>query len=107
MTVGAPIVVDGALWGVMTASWTGQDLPPSDAEERLAEFAELVDTAIANADSRDQLMARSRSSSASGAAASCATSSPASSTGHTSSRRRLRSNPPCNMRVGLLELAPR
>jgi hypothetical protein len=32
----------------------GRDLPPSDAEERLAEFAELVDTAIANADSRDQ-----------------------------------------------------
>jgi PAS domain S-box-containing protein len=57
MTVGAPIVVDGALWGVMTASWTGQDVPPSDAEERLAEFAELVHTAIANADSRDQLMA--------------------------------------------------
>jgi PAS domain S-box-containing protein len=57
MTVGAPIVVEGALWGVMTASWTGEDLPPSDAEERLAEFAELVDTAIANADSRDQLMA--------------------------------------------------
>jgi PAS domain S-box-containing protein len=57
VTVGAPIVVEGALWGVMTASWTGEDLPPSDAEERLAEFAELVDTAIANADSRDQLMA--------------------------------------------------
>ena len=33
MTVGAPIVVEGALWGVMTASWTGEDLPPSDAEE--------------------------------------------------------------------------
>jgi PAS domain S-box-containing protein len=57
MTVGAPIVVEGALWGVITASWTGQDPAPSDAEERLAEFAELVDTAIANADSRDQLMA--------------------------------------------------
>jgi signal transduction histidine kinase len=41
----------------MTASWMGEDLPPSDAEERLAEFAQLVDTAIANADSRDQLMA--------------------------------------------------
>ena len=25
MTVGAPVVVDGALWGAMTASWTGQD----------------------------------------------------------------------------------
>ena len=36
---------------------SGQDLPPADAEERLAEFAELLDTAIANADSRDQLTA--------------------------------------------------
>ena len=45
------------LWGVITASWEGQDLPPVDAEERLAEFAELLDTAIANADSRDQLTA--------------------------------------------------
>ena len=35
----------------------GEDLPPADAEERLAEFAELVDTAIANAHSRDQLTA--------------------------------------------------
>ena len=40
-----------------TASWEGQDVPPVDAEERLAEFAELLDTAIANADSRDQLTA--------------------------------------------------
>ena len=42
---------------MITASWEGQDLPPADAEERLAEFAELLDTAIANADSRDQLTA--------------------------------------------------
>jgi signal transduction histidine kinase len=57
VTVGAPIVVDGALWGVITASWTGQDLPPDRPEERLVQFAELVDTAIANAAGRDQLMA--------------------------------------------------
>ena len=56
-TVGAPITVEGGLWGVITASWEGQDLPPADAEERLAEFAELLGTAIANADSRDQLTA--------------------------------------------------
>jgi signal transduction histidine kinase len=56
-TVGAPITVEGAVWGVITASWEGQDLPAFDAEERLAEFAELLDTAIANADSRDQLTA--------------------------------------------------
>jgi signal transduction histidine kinase len=57
LTVGAPIVVEGRLWGVITASWEGQDLPPVDAEERLTEFAQLLDTAIANADSRDQLTA--------------------------------------------------
>ena len=56
-TVGAPIVVDGAVWGMVGASWRGHDQPPADAEERLAQFAELLDTAIANADSRDQLMA--------------------------------------------------
>ena len=56
-TVGAPIVVDGALWGMVGASWRGDDQPPADAEDRLAQFAELLDTAIANADSRDQLMA--------------------------------------------------
>jgi GAF domain-containing protein len=57
VTVGAPITVEGRLWGVITASWERQDLPPADAEERLATFAELLDTAIANADSRDQLTA--------------------------------------------------
>jgi signal transduction histidine kinase len=56
-TVGAPITVEGAVWGVITASWDPLHLPPADAEERLAEFAELLDTAIANADSRDQLTA--------------------------------------------------
>jgi signal transduction histidine kinase len=55
--VGAPIVVDGRLWGVITASWVGQQSPPVDTEERMAQFAQLLDTAIANADSRDQLTA--------------------------------------------------
>jgi len=55
--VGAPIVVDGRLWGVIIASWGGERSPPDDTEERMAAFAELLDTAIANADSRDQLMA--------------------------------------------------
>jgi signal transduction histidine kinase len=56
-TVGAPITVEGEIWGVITASWTGDDAPPADAEARLTQFAELVATAIANADSRDQLAA--------------------------------------------------
>jgi len=57
VSVGAPIVVEGRLWGIITASWKGEEPPPPDTEERLAHFAELLDTAIANADSRDQLMA--------------------------------------------------
>jgi signal transduction histidine kinase len=56
-SVGAPIVVDGRLWGIVTASWKGKESPPADTEERMAKFAELLDTAIANADSRDQLTA--------------------------------------------------
>jgi GAF domain-containing protein len=55
--VGAPIVVDRALWGVIVASWSRDESPPADTEERMAHFAELLDTAIANADSRDQLAA--------------------------------------------------
>ena len=54
--VGAPIVVDGRLWGVIIASWCGEQSPPPDTEERMAKFAQMLDTAIANADSRDQLI---------------------------------------------------
>jgi signal transduction histidine kinase/PAS domain-containing protein len=56
-SVGAPIVVDGRLWGVAIANWKGADSPPPDTEERMAHFAELLDTAIANADSLDRLTA--------------------------------------------------
>jgi GAF domain-containing protein len=53
--VAAPIIVDGRLWGVMgVGSKTEQPLPP-DTEERLAEFTELLATAIANAESREKL----------------------------------------------------
>jgi PAS domain S-box-containing protein len=55
--VGTPIVVDGRLWGTILGSWNREEPPPADTEERMAKFAELLDTAIANADSRDQLTA--------------------------------------------------
>jgi PAS domain S-box-containing protein len=55
--VGVPIVVEGRLWGCTIATWRGDTSPPADTEERMAQFAELLDTAIANADSRDQLTA--------------------------------------------------
>jgi PAS domain S-box-containing protein len=57
VVVGAPIVVNGGLWGVISASWNHEEPPPADTEERMAQFAELLDTAIANAESRAELMA--------------------------------------------------
>ena len=54
-TVGTPIVVDGKLWGALTAATRGAQPLPETAEERLAAFAELVATAIANADARRRL----------------------------------------------------
>ena len=57
VAVGAPIVVDGRVWGCIAVSWHGGEPPPADTEERMTQFAELLDTAIANADSRDQLTA--------------------------------------------------
>jgi signal transduction histidine kinase len=53
--VGAPIIVDGRLWGATIANWAGGTRPPPDTEERMAQFTQLLETAIANADSRDQL----------------------------------------------------
>jgi signal transduction histidine kinase len=55
--VGAPIVVQGRLWGVVIANWVGEESPPADTEARMAQFAQLLDTAIANADTSDQLTA--------------------------------------------------
>jgi signal transduction histidine kinase len=57
ISFGAPVVVDGQLWGGIMASWRGQSQPPPDVEARLTEFAELLDITIGNADSRDQLTA--------------------------------------------------
>ncbi|MEU6377842.1 nitrate- and nitrite sensing domain-containing protein [Streptomyces sp. NPDC046909] len=54
--VGAPIVVEDRLWGFILAA-SPQDVLPGGTESRLADFTELVATAIANADSRAQLTA--------------------------------------------------
>jgi signal transduction histidine kinase len=54
-SAGAPINVEGRLWGAMVAASThGQRLPPY-TEDRLADFTELVATAIANAEARAEL----------------------------------------------------
>jgi len=55
-TVATPIVVEGRLWGVLALSDESNPLPP-ETEGRLEKFTELVATAIANADSREELAA--------------------------------------------------
>ena len=54
-TVGIPIVVAGRVWGAMVASTTEQDPLPPGTEARLADFTELLATAIENAESREAL----------------------------------------------------
>jgi signal transduction histidine kinase len=53
---GAAIIVDGAVWGLVTIASTDGPIPDR-AEARLAEFTELVGTAIANTQSRTELSA--------------------------------------------------
>jgi len=57
--VGSPIVVDGELWGVITLASVDRSLPLG-MERRLADFTELVATAIANAESKSELAASRR-----------------------------------------------
>jgi GAF domain-containing protein len=56
-TVGTPIVVEGRLWGGMAVSSKQTEPLPADTESRIADFAELVATAVANAEARTQLTA--------------------------------------------------
>jgi signal transduction histidine kinase len=52
---GAPIVVDGSVWGFIAAGGEPDDPLPDDTENRLARFTELVATAIANSQAREHL----------------------------------------------------
>ena len=55
-TVGAPVLVEGRLWGVIAVgSIQLESLLPKDTEARLAQFTELSATAVANAESRTGL----------------------------------------------------
>ena len=56
-SVGCPIIVEGHLWGVIAASWRREAPFPAETEAQIAEFTELVATAIANAESRSELAA--------------------------------------------------
>ena len=50
--LGVPILVDGVVWGVAIAASTREEPFPEDTETRLAEFTELLATAISNAEAR-------------------------------------------------------
>jgi signal transduction histidine kinase len=52
---GAPISVEGRLWGVMAVASTHEQPLPADTEARLAGFTELAATAIASAQARVEL----------------------------------------------------
>jgi PAS domain S-box-containing protein len=53
--LGVPIVVDGAIWGVIATASTAEQPLPDETEARLADFTELVATAISNTHTRDGL----------------------------------------------------
>jgi len=55
--VGVPIVVNGRLWGAAIVGSRASGPMPENTESRIADFADLVATAIADADARFQLQA--------------------------------------------------
>jgi PAS domain S-box-containing protein len=55
--VGAPIVVEGRIWGAMVAATREPGPLPADAESRIEKFTELVVTAISNMQARSDLAA--------------------------------------------------
>jgi PAS domain S-box-containing protein len=56
-SAGAPILVEGQLWGVMTVASVQEERLPPGIEHELAGFTELLATAIANTQAREELAA--------------------------------------------------
>ena len=48
-SVGAPVVLEGRMWGILAVGSTAKDTLPEDTDTRLAKFSELVGTAVSNA----------------------------------------------------------
>jgi GAF domain-containing protein len=55
--VGGPIIVGGRLWGAMLAASARPEPLAADAEAHIAEFTELVATAVSNLQARSELAA--------------------------------------------------
>ncbi|MDT5284547.1 MAG: hypothetical protein QOJ20_5742 [Mycobacterium sp.] len=56
-SVGAPIIVDGRLWGALVIGSSQPEPMPAETETRIGDFADLVATAISNAETRAELTA--------------------------------------------------
>ncbi|WP_127504716.1 sensor histidine kinase [Actinoplanes solisilvae] len=54
-SVGAPVVVNAQVWGLTAVGSTNGQIHPPGTEEQLAAFTELLASAIANAQSREEL----------------------------------------------------
>ena len=55
-TVGIPVAVGGRTWGAMVVSSTDAEPLPADTEERLADFTDLLATAIANSEAQAEVV---------------------------------------------------
>src|SRR4029450_13841407 len=55
--VGAPVIVEGNLWGALIAGTDADEPLSAGAERRAASFAELIATAVSNATTRSELIA--------------------------------------------------
>jgi GAF domain-containing protein len=55
--VGAPIVVDGRIWGALVIGSSRAESIPPETQARIGDFADLVAIAISNAETRAELTA--------------------------------------------------
>jgi transcriptional regulator with GAF, ATPase, and Fis domain len=53
--VAAPVIIDGSIWGCLAAYGEADEILPAGCETRLADYTNLMATAIANAQVRDEL----------------------------------------------------
>jgi signal transduction histidine kinase len=56
-SVGAPIIIDGRVWGALVIGSSQAEPLPPETETRIGDFADLVATAISNAETRAELTA--------------------------------------------------
>ncbi|WP_082965256.1 DUF4118 domain-containing protein [Mycobacterium sp. ACS1612] len=56
-SVGAPIIINGTIWGALVIGTAQTEPLPPETEARIGDFADLVATAISNAETRAELTA--------------------------------------------------